>query len=104
MLATCACVSPMTASSPIQSAGPSATRLQPSYPPGMLDRSSSRRLDEASRAARAAEAAGEDATAGEAWRIYRLIRDAACDPNELLADGIALSACAIESATPSRMP
>jgi hypothetical protein len=67
-----------------------------SYAHAMLDPRSSRRLDEASRTARAAEAAGEDAAAGEAWRRYRLIRDGARDPDELLAEGIALSECAID--------
>jgi negative regulator of sigma E activity len=70
----------------------------------MIDRRSSRRLDDASRAARAAETAGEDAAAGEAWRRYRLIRDAARDPDELLAEGIDLSQRAIELATPGRTP
>jgi negative regulator of sigma E activity len=70
----------------------------------MPDPRSSRRLDEASRAARAAEARGEDAEAGEAWRRYRLIRDAARDPDELLAEGIALSRSAIELAALGRTP
>jgi negative regulator of sigma E activity len=60
------------------------------------------RLDDASRVARAAEARGEDAEAGEAWRRYRLIRDAARDPDELLAEGIALSRSAIELAALGR--
>jgi negative regulator of sigma E activity len=64
----------------------------------MFDPHGSRRLDEASRAARAAEASGEDVAAGEAWRRYRLIRDAARDPDELLAEGIALSLSAMELA------
>jgi negative regulator of sigma E activity len=62
------------------------------------------RLDEVSRAARAAEASGEDAAAGEAWRRYRLIRDAARDPDELLAEGIALSLSAMELAASVRTP
>jgi hypothetical protein len=70
----------------------------------MQDLSSSSRLDEASTAARAAEAAGEDATAGEAWRRYRLIRDGTRDPDELLAEGIALSVSAIELAASSSLP
>jgi negative regulator of sigma E activity len=61
-------------------------------------------LDEASRAARGAEASGEDVAAGEAWRRYRLIRDAARDPDELLAEGIALSRSAMELAAPVRTP
>jgi hypothetical protein len=70
----------------------------------MLDSRSSRRLDEVSATARAAEARGEDAIAGEAWRRYRLIRDAARDPDELLAEGISLSQSAIELATTSHPP
>ncbi len=70
----------------------------------MHDPSCFSRLDEASSAARAAEAAGEDAMAGEAWRRYRLIRDAARDPDELLVEGIALSVSAIELATSSSRP
>jgi hypothetical protein len=61
-----------------------------------------RGLDEASHAARLGEASGEDAVAGEAWREYRLIRDAARDPDELLAEGIALSERAIELAVSGR--
>jgi hypothetical protein len=70
----------------------------------MLNPQWARRLDDASRAARAAEARGEDATAGEEWRRYRLIRDAARDPDELLAEGIALSRSAIELASLGRTP
>jgi len=68
----------------------------------MLDPRAVRRLDEASRVARAAEASGEDAAAGEAWRRYRLIRDATRDPDELLAEGVALSRSAMELAAPVR--
>jgi hypothetical protein len=60
------------------------------------------RLQEAARAARAAEARHDDVAAGEAWRRYRLIRDAGRDPDELLAEGIALSARAAELASPGR--
>jgi hypothetical protein len=56
------------------------------------------RLHEAARMARAAEFRGDDAVANEAWRRYRLIRDAGRDPDELLAEGIALSNMAIELA------
>jgi hypothetical protein len=49
-----------------------------------------------------AEARGDDAMAGEAWRRYRLIRDAARDPDELLAEGIALSELAIGLAASAR--
>jgi negative regulator of sigma E activity len=56
----------------------------------MLD-GGSRRLRQAAREAHVAEAAGDEEAAVEAWRRYRLIRDAARDPDELLAEGIALS-------------
>lgn len=68
----------------------------------MFDPRSSGRLGEASRAARAAEARGEADAAGEAWRRYRLIRDAARDPDELLAEGIALSQSTIAPVAPAR--
>lgn len=67
----------------------------------MIDLRSSSRLAEVARLACAAEASGEDAGAGEAWRRYRLIRDGARDPDELLAEGIALSTCAIKLAASS---
>ena len=57
------------------------------------------RLEEAGRAAHAAEARHDEAAAGEAWRRYRLIRDAGRDPDELLAEGIALSNLAIALAS-----
>ncbi len=50
-----------------------------------------KRLDDAADAARAAEARRDDRAAGEAWRRYRLIRDAARNPDQLLAEGVALS-------------
>ena len=52
---------------------------------------STKRLNEAAATARAAEALGQEEAASEAWRCYRLIRDVARDPDELLAEGIALS-------------
>lgn len=67
----------------------------------MLDSRSIRRLDEASQAARAAESRGE---AGEAWRRHGLIRDASRDPDELLAEGVALSEITIEPPALGRMP
>jgi negative regulator of sigma E activity len=68
----------------------------------VLKGSVSQRLDEAASAARAAEARHDDAAAGKAWRRYRLIRDAARDPEELLVEGIALSRQAIELAAQDR--
>ena len=60
------------------------------------------RLAAAGARARAAEARGDGVLAGEEWRRYRLIQDAARDPDELLAEGIALSVQAIELAAASR--
>ena len=74
-----------------------------SYARCVLDtQRSQRRLQEAADAARRAEARGDDAAAGEAWRRYRLIRDAARDPDELLAEGIALSEQALALAALDR--
>jgi hypothetical protein len=56
------------------------------------------RLAKAGARAKAAETRGDDATAGREWRRYRLIADAARDPDELLAEGVALSAWALEFA------
>lgn len=61
--------------------------------------SSADRLTEASARARDAEAHGDDARASEEWRRYRLIKDASRDPDELLAEGIALSLQAAELAS-----
>lgn len=60
------------------------------------------RLKEASTKAKQAEAEGNDALAAVEWRRYRLIEDAARDPEELLAEGIALSVQAIELAAATR--
>ena len=61
------------------------------------------RLDEAGRTARDAEARHDDIAAAAAWRRYRLIRDAARDPDELLAEGVALSEQAIALAGAPRL-
>jgi hypothetical protein len=68
----------------------------------MLDAHAPDRLAEAGDRARAAEARRDDAVAGEEWRRYRLIRDAARNPDELLAEGIALSVQAAELAAVRR--
>ncbi|HEV2768750.1 MAG TPA: hypothetical protein VGV40_01015 [Solirubrobacteraceae bacterium] len=60
--------------------------------------SPARRLEAAAAQARAAEARGDEAAVNEAWRRYRLISDAAREPEELLAEGIALSVFALELA------
>ena len=64
---------------------------------GMPDERTQQRLRRAARDAHVAEKRG-DASANEAWRRYRLISDAARDPDELLAEGIALSQLGIELA------
>ena len=63
---------------------------------------SHQRLREASARARAAEERRDDHLAASEWRRYRLIRDATRDPEDLLAEGIALSAQAIELAASSK--
>jgi hypothetical protein len=45
--------------------------------------------------ATAAEARHDGPAANDAWRRYRLIRDGQRDPDELLAEGIALSVIAL---------
>jgi negative regulator of sigma E activity len=50
-----------------------------------------RRLEEAAIAAHEAEACGDFAAANEAWRRYRLIGDTLRDPDDLLAEGVAIS-------------
>lgn len=52
------------------------------------------RLAGAAAAAHDAENRGDEAAAHAAWRRYRLIEDAARDPDDLLAEGIALSRAA----------
>jgi len=63
---------------------------------GMSDARHEQRLRQAANDAHAAEERGDDAAANAAWRRYRLIGDAARDPDELLAEGIALSQMGIE--------
>jgi hypothetical protein len=63
---------------------------------------SSERLLQAAEAAHAAEADGDEAAAADAWRRYRLVRDAGRDPDELLAEGVALSEQALALAALDR--
>jgi negative regulator of sigma E activity len=60
------------------------------------------RLTEAADRAKSAEQHGDDGLAAREWRSYRLIRDAARDPEELLAEGIDLSRRAIRLADASK--
>jgi hypothetical protein len=61
------------------------------------------RLAEYAADAKAAEARGDDAAAEESWRRYRLVRDAGRDPDDLLSEGVALSAVALELAREQRV-
>ncbi|MFL5834194.1 MAG: hypothetical protein ACJ76B_09470 [Solirubrobacterales bacterium] len=60
------------------------------------------RLTEAADRAKHAEQRGDDGLAAREWRSYRLIQDAARDPEELLAEGIDLSLRAIRLADASK--
>lgn len=60
------------------------------------------RLDEAAARAKEAEIEGDHGLANREWRRYRLIRDAARDPEELLVEGVALSVQAMELAASLR--
>jgi hypothetical protein len=63
---------------------------------------SQQRLQVAGNNAKRAESQGDDRLAAAEWRRYRLIKDTTRDPDELLAEGIALSAVAIELASQAR--
>jgi len=57
------------------------------------------RLEEAGVNAKRAEDQGDDGLAAVEWRRYRLIKNVTRDPDELLAEGIAISQMAIELAS-----
>jgi hypothetical protein len=59
------------------------------------------RLAAAASAAKAAETRGDDLAAAREWRRYRLIEDVARDPEDLLAEGVALSAAAASLIEPT---
>lgn len=54
--------------------------------------------------ARRAESAGRGWDAAGAWRDYELVRDAGRDPDDLLAEGIALSRMAADLAEQAALP
>lgn len=58
-------------------------------------------MDRLAREAREAESRRDGWTANELWRTYELVRDAGRDPEELLAEGVALSQVAIDLAEQS---
>lgn len=57
-----------------------------------------RELDRLAGEAREAEARRDGWAANELWRRYELVRDAGRDPDELLAEGVALSRVAMNLA------
>jgi hypothetical protein len=63
---------------------------------------SQQRLNEAAARAKGAEDQGDYRISNREWRRYRLIQDAARDPEELLAEGVALSVKAMEMAASLR--
>jgi hypothetical protein len=62
------------------------------------------RLEELAAKARAASDRGDGWVANELWREYELVRDGGRDPDELIADGLALSRMALDLASQSRRP
>jgi hypothetical protein len=60
------------------------------------------RLRDAAAAAKRAEEQGEDGLAAAEWRRFRLINDANRDPDDLLSEGIALSAMALDLSSQPR--
>ena len=70
----------------------------PPYPLGVTAEDRERELDRLAGQAREAEARRDGWTANELWRRYELVRDGGRDPDDLLAEGIALSQVAIDLA------
>lgn len=60
-----------------------------------------RRLEQLAGEAREAERKGDGWAAGDSWRKYELVRDAGRDADALIAEGVALSALALELASQS---
>ena len=70
----------------------------PPYPPDVTAPERGRELGRLAREAGEAESRRDGWAANELWRRYELVRDGGRDPDELLAEGIALSQIAIELA------
>lgn len=79
-----------------------AVVIRPPYPPGVTAEERERELQRIAGEARAAESRRDGWAANELWRRYELVRDAGRDPDELLAEGIALSRIAIDLAGQGR--
>lgn len=67
----------------------------------MTSEERARELERLAGEAREADARRDGWTANELWRRYELVRDAGRDPDELLAEGVALSRVAIDLAAQS---
>lgn len=65
---------------------------------GMTQSQRAQRLAELAERASDAEARGDGWAVGAAWRDYELVKDGGRDPEELIAEGLALSRVAIELA------
>ena len=65
---------------------------------GVTEEQRSLELRRLAQAAREAGERGDGWRAGELWRRYELVRDAGRDPDELLAEGVALSRVAMDLA------
>jgi hypothetical protein len=68
------------------------------YPVLVTEEERTRELARLAAEAREAQERGEAWAAGEIWRRYELVRDGGRDPDELLAEGVALSKAAIDLA------
>ena len=62
----------------------------------MTESERARELERLAREAHDAEVRGDGWKAGEVWRRYELVRDGGRDPDDLLAEGVALSRVAID--------
>lgn len=60
------------------------------------------RLDELAATANAASDRGDGWAANELWREYELVRNGGREPDELLAEGVALSRMALDLAAQAR--
>lgn len=74
------------------------SRRPAAYSARMSGAERSQRLAQLAAAAGAAEARGDGWRAGDAWRRYELVRDGGRDPDELIAEGIALSRMVLDLA------
>lgn len=69
----------------------------------MTDAERSERLALLAARARRADEAGRGWEAGELWREYELVRDGGREPEDLLAEGLALSRMAVDLAAQAEL-